>query len=366
MAMKLIRFQKTVCRTIVVLALCVVSRPASTQTVLTGEAASQKADEYFQQGKSLYKLNKLKDARDAYLSAWNLKRSYDIAANLANAELQIGMKRDAAEHFAFCIRSFPPTGSKAQLDAVKARFEEARSEIGVLLVKTSTDGADLFLDGKPLGRMPSSEEIFVEPGARTLEAKLVGYATATQVVQVRKGQAQTVTLTLVPAVPTAPTSSVEPRRSASGSGAPPPPPPIGGTATPPTKSGGPSRALLVAGGALAAGGMAAGIGFTVAANNKSAEADEIGARLGGRTTCTPTSATAGSSDCKAVKSALTNQSTLSNAALAGFAVGGAFALATAGLGVWSLLTPQKENKVTVRAVPVAGAQGGGLSVVGTW
>jgi tetratricopeptide (TPR) repeat protein len=102
---------------------------AHSEATPTGADASQNADDLFRAGKVAYKAGKLQEAYEAYRAAWRLKRTYDIAANLANAESQLGKTRDAAEHLAFCIRNFPPTGGKAQLDHIKAQFDEARREV---------------------------------------------------------------------------------------------------------------------------------------------------------------------------------------------------------------------------------------------
>ena len=61
-----------------------VSAPARAQSAPAGADASQSADEFFRSGKALYKAGKLQEAYEAYRSAWRLKHTYDIAANLAN------------------------------------------------------------------------------------------------------------------------------------------------------------------------------------------------------------------------------------------------------------------------------------------
>jgi hypothetical protein len=73
-------------------------------------------------------------------------------------------------------------------------------------------------------------------------------------------------------------------------------------------------------------------------------------------------------DCVTLKSTLTSKSTLSNAAVTSFLVGGALALTTAALGVWTGVTPAtvKQRPTALRVVPVVSAQGGGLVMVGAW
>src|SRR5262245_56559173 len=63
--------------------------------------ASQKSDDLFKRGKDYYKDGKLKEAYGSYRAAWDLKKSYDLAANLANTEFLLGLKRDATEHYAY-------------------------------------------------------------------------------------------------------------------------------------------------------------------------------------------------------------------------------------------------------------------------
>src|SRR6187401_1861329 len=48
---------------------------------ITAEA-SQKSDDLFKRGKDYYKDGKVKEAYGSYRAAWDLKRSYDLAANL--------------------------------------------------------------------------------------------------------------------------------------------------------------------------------------------------------------------------------------------------------------------------------------------
>ena len=59
-----------------------------------------RADEYFRQGKAFVKEDRWEEARRAYLAGYKIKRGYDIAGNLGNVELELGLARDAAEHLA--------------------------------------------------------------------------------------------------------------------------------------------------------------------------------------------------------------------------------------------------------------------------
>jgi hypothetical protein len=72
--------------------------------------------------------------------------------------------------------------------------------------------------------------------------------------------------------------------------------------------------------------------------------------------------------CSALQSAAASRDALSRGAVAGFVLGGAFGLATAGLGWWAATSPRSERGATVRVrvAPLAGTSSGGVLAVGEW
>src|SRR5262245_51434311 len=76
---------------------------ASSQPVLSSEDSAKLADAYFLRGKALLKEGDVKGAYREYKACWDLRKTYDIAANLGNVEYELGLPRDAAEHLAFSI-----------------------------------------------------------------------------------------------------------------------------------------------------------------------------------------------------------------------------------------------------------------------
>jgi len=330
------------------------SAPRGGQAALLGADASQQADEHFKRGKELYKAGKLREAHEAYRSAWGLKQTFDIAANLANTEVQLGMKRDAAEHLAFCIRNFPATGVKAQLDRVKVQFEDVRKQVGALVVSASVEGAEIVVDGQPVGRAPLGREVFVEPGAHTVEARLAGYEPARAEAQVAAGGSQEVALAPVKVKAAAVSGNGSGSGSGNGSG--------NGSGSGSGEDGaGPRTAVLIAGGAAAGAALVAGVIFTVVANGKADDAEEQRAalvKMGGPASCA--SATAA---CDDLRSAKDGKDTFSNAALWSFVGAGALGAAT---GIYAVVTSQRTDTASVKAMPVVMAGGGGIVLRGAW
>lgn len=348
-------------------AISTMSQPAYTQTGgPMGTEASQKADEFFRQGKALYKSGKLKEAHDAYRSAWELKRSYDIASNLGNTEIQLGLKRDAAEHYAFCIRNFPSSGGKTQLDHAKERFDQARNDVGALLLKVSADGAELFVDGKSVGRSPLAEEVFVEPGERTIEARLAGHEPAKLIVKAATGSTQTLTLTLVASTLPVPVASAVPLASASvsASAAPPPPPPASSAVvSDPPHSGGPSTPVLVTGGVVSGLAVVAGVVFTVLANGKASDADQQRKALVQTHGAPACSGATVAPECNTLSNSTDARATMSNLAAWSFLGAGGIGAATV---IYALAAPKRGPRQEVRVVPVVTGTSAGLVIGGAW
>lgn len=306
------------------------------------EDDSRKADELFKLGKKAYGAGKLQEAHDAYLRAWELKRSHDIASNLANSEAQLGMKREAAEHLSYCVRNFPPTVDEAKRQSTVRRFEQARAEVGALMIRVNVRGAEVFVDGRSVGTAPLEAEIYADPGERVIEARLAEHEPAVVKLGVvkagAKGPAQEVTLTLVP--------------KAKGPAVPPPPE---------KRPEGPKTAVIIAGGSLTGASVLVGAVLTVVANKKAGDAattrDAI-VKAGPAAACTATS----SSSCQALQGAMQDQARLSNGAAWSFIAAGALG---AGTLIYAVAAPRARTSA-LRVAPLVAAEGGGIVVRGEW
>jgi hypothetical protein len=116
--------------------------------------------------------------------------------------------------------------------------------------------------------------------------------------------------------------------------------------------------LIITSGVLAAAGLGTGIGLTVGANGKAS--NEARLQIGPSACVTP-GASAG--QCAMLHEAALSKVTLSNAAVSSFLTGSAFALVTAGLGIWAAVSP---NGAPVLVVPTVGADRAGLTMAGVW
>jgi hypothetical protein len=307
-------------------------------------------DELFRRGNELAKLDQWAEAEPFYRAAWEQKKSYDIAGNLGLAEFQQRKWRDAAEHLSFAVKSFPASGKAANRTLLESVFDQVKAEVGAVAVTISMPGAEVSVDGVKVGVSPLSDTVFVDPGARKIEATLQGYEPATRTITATKGSSQELTLTLVP------------KKEA------PKPESFGWR---------PTRVHLIAGGAAAVVGLGAGIAFTAVANGKASDAAAMRGDLTGPYGCYATTGPT-ASKCDELTSTLKSQSTFGNLAVAGFVIGGVAALGTAGLAAWTFLVPAEPKadsatgsamstaRSTARMVPVVDASTRGVAVVGRW
>jgi hypothetical protein len=302
-----------------------------------GAGENARADEYFRQGKAFVKEDRWEDARRAYLAGWQIKRGYDIAGNLGSVELELGLARDAAEHLAYCIKSFPATGTATQLGYIKGRFEEARQKVGALSIQVNVDGAEVFVDGRSIGRSPFTDDIYVEPGARTLETKLPGFAPSKRGITAAKGSWQSVALVLH--------AGADAHEAGSPRGL-------------PDVVEERSRAPFYVGGGVALAGIGAGVMGVLLSQSSAVRADTQFNQLkseGGIGACLDA---ANQAACDALDQAYRDKATFRTVSIAGFATAGA---AVGAILTYALISGGKPRPAGSSALHIDVAAGPGLT-----
>jgi hypothetical protein len=234
------------------------------------------------------------------------------------------------------------------LDAkIRQRLDEAMALVGTLRVKAGVAGAEIVVDGNVVGSEPLEGEVFVEPGAHTIEARLVGYKGAPQAVTVAKGQSVDVALTLVKS-----------GEQDGGAGK-----PVGPGGGKPVEEGGPKKGLVIAGAVTSAVLVGAGLIFAVVANGHAAEAEEQQAAFVQAGVFDPCSMPSPMEQCEAHKTTLAGGQAFTNLSIASIVIGGALG---AGTVIYALVAPRPKPNRSVRVAPLVVSHGGGLEIVGRW
>jgi hypothetical protein len=320
---------------------------AGAQPAAPSADAVKRADLSFKQGVRLYSEKKWSEAEAAFLSAWALNPTFDVAYNLGSAEYQLGKYPAAAEHLSFALRRWPLIGAASSLrKTAQQRLDAARAFVGALTVKVNVAHAEVFVDGQRVGAASLEGEVFVEPGERTVEAKLEGYETAKQVVQADKGAARAVQLTLVARAPKAKVVGELPQ-----------PAPV--VAPKDESRSGAKKAILVAGAGASGAALLAGVVFTVLSNGKVDDAEAKGGwdPCYGPTTPVP-------NRCLELHQLRLDAARFANLAFWSFVGAGAVG---AGTLAYALVSEnRRQPSPQVRIVPVTMAYGGGIVLSGQW
>jgi PEGA domain len=289
-----------------------------------------RAKELYDMGNKLYDEQKWAEAEAAYQSAWNHRKSYDLAGNLGDVEMQLGQYRDAAEHLSYAYDEFPTGGKPEVREALAKRIDEARQHIGVLKIKTNVIGARLYVDGKIVGQAPLEKGVFVDIGKRVIEARIDGHDDVLRTIDVTKGSQQEIDFQLV-----AKTGGA----SSSGNGL--------------------RIALLAIGGGLATVGVVAGIGLWADASGRTTEAGNLRKDLNPGA-CPGTTADV-MEKCSSLKSTLQAHDSLFDAGMGLFATG----LGLAGVTVvYFVASKKKTSLMGFEATPVVAPTFAGMTMTG--
>lgn len=233
----------------------------------------------------------LAKARDIWLQIWQLAPSEKAACNVGQLALRVGDTARAAEFLALCIERTPAPRSAEERERYASRaldLARVKQEVGALTFAVPP-GAQLSIDGRPVGQAPLGREVVVEPGSHRVRAAL-GAAAKETTVEVRAGEARLVVIDLAPpaaaggqqAAP-APAGGEQTAQAPAGGEQMPPraPTPAGwpvaaGPAAP--GSEGPATGLVLLGGAATAGCITLGAFFLAEANGHERRFDDLLAR----------------------------------------------------------------------------------------
>src|SRR3954465_951055 len=98
----------------------------------TNASETAHVTELFKGGKAAFAKGDMAEAERLFDQALAIRKSSDIAANLAQSELEQQKYRSAAEHFSWALANLLPSATDAQRKAVETGLSRARAEVAVL------------------------------------------------------------------------------------------------------------------------------------------------------------------------------------------------------------------------------------------
>jgi tetratricopeptide (TPR) repeat protein len=306
----------------VALGICTLAVPSGARGQ-TAASETARVTELFKSGKAAFAKGDMPEAERLFAEALALRKSSDIAANLAQSQLEQQKYKKAAEHFSWALANLLPSATDAQRKAVEAGLSRSRAEVAVLRLEIKPDGSDVLVGADTVAKSPVANNVFVDPGEVIISVKHDGFVSVDKRVVVGKGTEQAIEITLTPKDDAPPVAApvVDSGLRTSGPG----------TADAYSKP----KSLVpafVATGVAVAGGVV-GLVFTLKANSESEDASKL------RDGVLPAGGCSGgapAADCAELRSKLESKDSATNIAVGAFVVGGVAALA-AGYFYWDAL-----------------------------
>jgi hypothetical protein len=159
--------------------------------------AKARAQTFLTEGTAAYGRGDYATALDKFTAAYKIFPSPKLWFNIGQANRDLGRPVEAVAAFDRFLREAgqapPETLSEARRSAA-----ELKTKLGQIKVTCPTDGADVSVDGKPIGSTPLGELVWTTPGRHQVAVQRTGFSPAIEDVVVTAGKAASVTLALRP------------------------------------------------------------------------------------------------------------------------------------------------------------------------
>ena len=334
-----------------------VSIPSTAVLAAVSLASFAKADDRagaqqaFQEGRDLMAAGRVAEACPKFAAAAELSQTAGVRLNLAECYAKIGKNASAWAKADEALALAERAGDSPAADLARSQMAALRPTLGYLTIAVAkgsvAPGLEVTLDGRKILAALWGTAFPVDRGEHEIAAKAPGHKPWSSKATVTEAGARV--SVAVPVLAAEPPSGAEGRATAQPLVPPSEPTPDRGISGGGWPRGAAHTLALVSGG-LGVVGLGLGTGFGLDASEKKSqyEAQMTGGRCGDQA-CAATSK-------NAVNSA--------DASTVAFVVGGA--LVAAGVVLWIAAPGHDAKEHAVAVTPIAGPQGMGASVSGSW
>lgn len=156
---------------------------------------------------------KNEEAEVLLAQAFELDRTYDLAANLGDLELKNQKPELAAKHLLFAMSRLPSGVSNEFTERLRKRFEEAQGLVGAFRINVQPHSATVVIDGQNIAEADLRAGVFVKPGEHLIQVSEQGFEARERRVSVSAGEARDLLIELDKSPPKMPLAPLALRQS---------------------------------------------------------------------------------------------------------------------------------------------------------
>ena len=163
----------------------------------TDAQAKTRAQALLREGTAAYGRGDYATALDKFNAAYRIFPSPKLWFNIGQANRDLGRPVEAVAAFDRFLRDAPDAPAETLAEARRSAAE-LKTKLGQIKITCPTDGADVTVDGKPVGSTPLGEMVWTTPGHHQVAVQRAGFSPAIEDVGVAAGKAATVDIALHP------------------------------------------------------------------------------------------------------------------------------------------------------------------------
>jgi hypothetical protein len=115
-----------------------------------------------------------------FRQAWDLMRSPKALAQMGLAEQALGLWLESEQHLREALSNQTEAWINQHRPVLEQSLREVSARLGMLDVMSNVEGAELYVNGERVGRLPRKDPIRLVAGDYTLELRAEGYFPATR------------------------------------------------------------------------------------------------------------------------------------------------------------------------------------------
>jgi len=159
-------------------------------------AADESDDAVIARGVALRKEGDDQAARDLFMKVYERSHSARAAGQLGLAEQALGRWEEAESHLREALRSPDDPWVKKNHDALSRDMLLIKSHIARVEIVGDPEGAEVLINGRPVGKLPLSGPVSTSAGSVDVEARAPGYQHEMRTVNLTGGQYQRLVMRL--------------------------------------------------------------------------------------------------------------------------------------------------------------------------